>query len=470
MLKRVTFGPWLPDLAPTEGNVSSVTNLYPIGNGWSPAGAFSPITPSLGEAFRGGAAFVSSEGVAALLVGSANKLFRYSGGAYSIVLTALSADRWRFSQFGDLVVAVNGGAPVKFDLLTGSGGTLDGNPPASGLVATVRDFVWLAGDPQDRITLSMSAFNNAEGWTNGTDQATFQTFADGGEIMGLAGGEYGLVFQRYAIKRGTYVGGETIWQFDEISSNIGCMAKGSIAQAGRLVFFLSERGFMVTEGNDVSPIGAEKVDRWLFSNFSRQQIEGLWSAVDPRRTLVLWSLPGTPGPILIYNWQLERWGLLRVNLSGIFSGFTANVSLEAIDTLYPGGIDTVPFSLDDQRFAGGNPLLLVASADNVVGSLSGPSMAASVETADLEPLPGRMTRVREARPVTDAIPGSISIDARRRAGDDERVTVASDVRPSGTVPIRVQGRHMHVTHSVPAGAVWSYTQGCDLEVEVGGRR
>jgi hypothetical protein len=41
----------------------------------------------------------------------------------------------------------------------------------------------------------------------------------------------------------------------------GASSAGSIAQAGRLVFFLSDRGFMLTDGNDVKPIGAERIDR-----------------------------------------------------------------------------------------------------------------------------------------------------------------------------------------------------------------
>jgi hypothetical protein len=471
MLARLPFGPWLPDLAPAPGNVARAENVYPVTNGYRPVRAFLPITPALPERFTGGGAWVSSTGETSLLAGTANKLLRYENLDWDVKLTALTVERWGFAQYGDLVIGVNGGAPIKFDLIAGTASNLGGSPPDASLVAQVRDFVVLAGDPADIITVTWSGFNDAEQWTSGTNQSDSQQMLSGGEVMGLAGGEYGTVLQRDRVVRMTYVGGEVVFQFDEIASNVGCMAKGSSVQAGQLVFFLSERGFMVSTGTGVTPIGNERVDRTFFARYSREDITNtIRAAVDPRNTLVVWSMPGTPGALWCYNWALERWSIIETSVAGVFSGFTTSTSLEALSALYPGGLETIPYSLDDPRFTGGNPLLLLADATSVVGSLSGETMPALVETVDTEPMAGRTGRYWAARALSDDVTGAIRLDLRRRAGDVEAITTSNPIRANGDVPLRCSGRYVRAAHQTQAGAVWSYTQGVELQGQPGGSR
>jgi hypothetical protein len=464
VLKRLAFGAWEPDKAEA---LLDARNVVPIADGYRPFPSFTAITPALPSGFLGGAAFVGLDGTAALLSGTATNLYRYSGGTWSSVLAA-SATTWRFAQYGSLVIAANGGVPVKFDLSSGTASVLAGSPPASSMVATVRDFVFVAGNPSNIQTVTWSGFNNAEGWTGAVNQSGSQLLFDGGEVMGLVGGEYGLAFQKRAIKRFTYVGTPLVFQVDEIASNIGCMAKGSLAQAGRTVFFLSERGFYRTDGTGVEPIGDEKFNRWFFGRFSRADIETkLTAAIDPRASIVYWAMPGV---MLAYHYGLGEASYIEAPIQSVFGGFTANTSLDALDALYPGGIDTIPVSLDDPLFAGGNPLLLAATPGNVVGTFSGPNMASYVRTARIEAQPGRRVRTRTLRPITDAVAGTVTIDSRALAGDVPNLATASDRRDSGTFPIRSNGRHIAASHSVPAAAAWSYVRGIDVEYETEGTR
>lgn len=466
MLKRLIFPPWEPDKA-SDDTPQDAKNVLPTVDGYRPVPAFSAITPALAAKFIGGAAFVGLDGTAALLSGTATNLYRYSGGAWASVLTT-AASVWRFAQYGSLVIGVNGNAPIKFSLSGGTASTLGGSPPVAKMVATVRDFVMLAGDPTNIQTVTWSGFNNAEGWTGGTNQSGSQLFADGGEIMGLAGGEYGLVLQRRAIKRMTYVGVPLVFQVDEIASNVGAMAKGGIAQTGRTVFFLSERGFMKTDGTDVQPIGEEKFNRWFFGRFSRADIEaGLTAAVDPRASIVYWCMPGV---ILAYHYGLDKAAYIETDVQAVFGGFTANTSLDALDALFPSGIDSIPVSLDDPTFSGGNPLLLATNAANVVGTFAGANLATRFVTQREEIQPGYRVRIRSVRPITDAIGGTVTADCRARDGDAPNEVTAGSVRDGGRFPIRANGRHVSVSHSIPAGAVWSYAQGLDVEYERAGRR
>jgi hypothetical protein len=467
MLKRFKFGDFIPDQPLTLGGGK---NAQPTANGWMPVKAPSPITPAL-AGILGGAAFVSSSGTAALLAGDATNLYRYSGTAWTSLLGSLSATVWRFDQFGDNIICVNGGAPVSFDLAGGTAAALGGSPPVSDMVATVREQVFLAGDPSARNTLSISSYNNSAGWTAGTNQCLFVPFPSGGDIMGLCGGETGLILQKRSVKRATYTGDVTVWQFDEISKDIGCMAKGSVAQAGQLVFFLSEQGFKLCDRTQVVPIGQEKVDRTFFARYSRSQIDNITAAVDPRTTTVYWAMPGNPGQIWPYNWTLEKWGLpIEIPLARVFSGFTANISLDALDALYPSGLDSIPYSLDAAIFAGGNPLFIVADNAGVLNTLTGDNLAAEFILSPDEPQPGRRVRIRSARPVSDAVTGTVTIDARARAGDAHSSVTSGAMRDNGRVPLRANGRHIGVTHDIPDAAVWSYAIGLELEFEAEGAR
>lgn len=469
MLISIKAGDWLPDMAPhlTDG-MTTVRNVYAQANGYGPVKSFSPITPALPERFAGGAAYVGSDGTAALLAGTANKLLRYSGSSWDVLLTALSVDRWRFTQFGDLVIAVNGGVPRKFNLLTGTASTLGGSPPAGTLVATVRDFIVMAGDPADVLDVRWSGFNNAEQW-DGTNQSNNQPMLDGGRVMGLAGGEYGIILQQNAIKRMSYVGAPIVFQIDEIARDVGCMAEGSVAQWGRLTFFLSERGFMVCDGNEVKPIGDEKIDRTFFTRYSREDLKGLYTAVDPRRSLVMWSMPGKPGTIWCYNWNLGRWTTIETDVRGILTGFTANVSIDALDAMY-GNLDAVPVSLDDPKFSGGNPLLMVATTGNVIGALAGSNMAAQIGFSFGEPGQGRRVRMRRVQPIADATMATVTIDGRQRLGDVEGITATSDMRPSGHMAVRLNARYVKPTIDIPEGHAWTFLQGLEMEMEAGARR
>ncbi len=120
-------------------------------------------------------------------------------------------------------------------------------------------------------------------------QSDYQDIPDGGDITGITGGEFGIVFLEKAIVRMSYIGSPLFFQFDTISRNIGCIEGGSIAQYGGISYFLSDDGFYSCDGQNVVGIGAEKVDRYFFNNANIGDIDTSSAAVDPERNLVIWN-------------------------------------------------------------------------------------------------------------------------------------------------------------------------------------
>lgn len=471
MKASVALPPYLPDQTVNSGVLLRADNVYPAVDGYRPVKQFSSLSEALDEPFQGGGSFISSSDSAFLLSGTESDLYRLDSGAWNSLVTGLSiTGRWRFSQFGDFVVAVNGSDTREVDLIAGTDSVL-ADAPSGNSIAVVRDFVVIGRADNDISMVKWSAFNDHTGWTAGVDQSGFQPMLSGGAIMGVAGGEYGIILQRFRIVRMTYTGDDFVFQFDEITPNVGCASAASIAQAGRSVFFLSDRGFMAMEdGSQVRPIGNEKVDRTFQAEVPRDDYERIHAAVDPQNTLVMWGIPGTPGKVWIYNWVLDRWATVIAPFSGIFPGFTASLSLEALSAIYP-DLDAMPYSLDDPRFAGGEPRMYIVNNDGELGTWAGETMACRMDMGFAEYAKGRKARVRGVRPITDATNGvTVTMDARARLGDAENISTVATMRSSGLMPIRTSGRYIKTSLQYAEGTVWSYVQAFEVDYEMGGER
>jgi len=260
------------------------------------------------------------------------------------------------------------------------------------------------------------------------------------------------------------------FQFTEITNNFGCASSGSIAQAGRTIFFYSDRGFLAIEdGASIRPIGNEKFDQSFRSVVSPDELDQIWSAVDPKRSLVFWGKSGNPGTIWVYNWVLDRASTLSLPFKAFFPGFSTSLSLEEVSALYP-DIDTMPYSLDDPRFQGGDPRLYFVGNDDTVGALSGDNLTASFQMGFINLFDTQVGRISAAWPDTDAVSGvTVTIDAKNRLGDADAVKSSGTMQRSGRVPIRCRGRYQ-----APAMTIndpnWSYALGISFEGEPAGVR
>jgi hypothetical protein len=442
-------------------------------DGWGPVRDFLPVSGALPGAFRGGGSFIGGDSSSQMLVGTPDGLVKYNSGAWDVLASGMTiTGQWRFVQFGNFVVGVNG-SQTKVTVLS-SGVTTDlATAPAGTSIAVVGDYVVIGQDAGDILGVTTSGFNDHTDWdyTNPLSSSTFQPMLAGGEVMGVASGEYGVILQRQRLVRMNRTGDNAApFSYDEITPNIGCASKGSVAQAGRSVYFLSDRGFMaLQDGQSITPIGSEKVDRYFQSRVAREEYESLYASVDPQRKLVVWCYAGSPGFLLVYHYELDRWSIVEIGCEGIFSGFTSSTTLEAISAIYP-DIDTMPYSLDDPRFSGGSPRFYLVQ-DGMVGAMTGDNLPASFEYSFSQVTPGLRTRFRSVRPITDCIVGNVvSLDVRHRLGDVPSPVTASEMRDSGVMPIRASGMFVRPAWEIAAGADWTYAQGLSLEYDAGGER
>lgn len=465
--KAYPIGEWLPD---QPGGVSIARNVYAIANGYAPVKSPQAVTAALDKPYNGAGAFVDSTGTSTMIAATPTALWKYSGTAWVEISGLNPSQPAHFAQFGDnVLMSIGTGGPIQSYSMTGGTVTTPTDAPHAIDVAQVRDFVMAITTDN---AVQWCQFNNSGVWTTGANEADKQPSL-WGQLKRVIGGEYGILLTDRSVLRATYVGVvsglDIVWQFDEISLEVGCMAAGSVCNVGRLVFFLSERGFQRCDGQTVEPIADEKFNRWFFGKFSRADIANIWSAIDPRNSLVLWAMPGTPGTIIAYNWVLNRATYFEMDVAGLFSGYTSGIALDALDAVY-GNLDAMTISLDSPALQGGNPLLLIADSSNVLNALTGSNLEATIQLDSIEPSPGRRSRIREVRLVTDATQASATIDARMRVGDAESIRSASSMRSNGKMPIRANGRYNDVAVTIPAATDWTYIQGCELEFEPGDGR
>ena len=463
--------PFLPDRLPRGDVLTRCENVYPAVKGYRAAAGFQSVSDALPAEFRGAASFISTDGVAYLLAGTANGLVRLQAGGWNVLLTALSVpQRWRFVQFGDYVICANLLQTQEVDLNAASASAISGAPAFSDLFVVGNHVVGTQPDG-NILKVRWSAFGDHTAWQLGTDQAGDFTLLTGGEVMGGAGGENnGVILQRQRITRMDITGDpDAPFQFSGISDNWGCASKASIAQAGRSVFCLSDRGFIAIEdGQTIRPIGNEKFDRSFRDEIGIEDYERIWSAVDPTQTIVMWGVPGLTGTVWVYNWALDKASTLKMPFEGLFAGFENSVTLEELDAIYPDS-DAMPYSLDDPRFSGGAPRMYFVR-DGEIGTLTGPNLKAFMETGEFAPGGVKTTRLRAIWPETDAIDG-LTIVARQsqRKGDNPENRKTTQLRSSGRMPIKTNGKYYSFCVEIDSPN-WTYFDALTLEASTGGVR
>lgn len=484
----IGFSEFAPDQPRLDSAASGhVLNVVPAtAQSYGPMPDLAPIGNALDARCQGAASFRGPDGTILNVAGDATKLYRWDGTSWNDItrssgVYSTAADQgWSFAQFGKFAVAANGiDRPQIFDItLGGQFSDLTAAPLGARFVSTVRDFVMVGQKADDQSAVQWSALNDLNNWTIGVDQADEQHFPDGGSVTGVVGGQYAIIFQETAIRRGTYVGPDLIFQFDPISTERGCAVPGSIASYQQLVFFLAADGFfMLAGGESERAIGNQKVDEWFWANVNQDYLHRVSAAIDPSRKLYIIAFPstdssdGTPDAQLLYNWTIDRWSLARVGLSVLCRMMSKlGYTLDGLDTDFP-DLDAMPLSLDSALLTG-SPLAQLAAfgTDRRMAFFEGPNLAAEIDTVEAEIAPGRRSFVQSVRPAVDGGLLTVQIGARDRQNDPVTWQPPVAQNQAGECPQRSAARFHRARVAIAAGGQWSHAQGIDIAANAEGER
>ena len=475
---RIVLGEWMPDQPGIAGGLTEAKNVIPLALGYGP---FTSEVDFSGNASQNLLTVFSGKfsGSSVLFSAGSTKLFKFDSTDTSLDDVSklsgaspgnyTSTNLWKFTQFGKVIIAANG--QDKLQGWTSGSSTnfadLSASAPTASYVTVVRDFVVAAKNATYPNKVFWSDINDETDWTPSTSsQSDTQDIADGGDIQGITGGEFGLIFLERAIVRMTYVGSPLFFQFDTISRNLGCYEPRSIVQYGQTSYFLSDDGFYACDGQNVVPIGSEKVDRFFFNDANPSTFDTMSAAIDPINSLVIWSYQNTFGlkSLLIYNWQAKKWSRASTTSQYIATAASANITLEGLDAY--GNMDTITTSLDSRLWSGGKILLAGVNGAKIV-TYTGSPMIGDIQTGDFES--GAQSLVKLARPQIDNGSASVAAFSRMRLDTQVQFGSVTSATNENRVPLRSLGRY-HRLKIVPTGNNWTNATAIDVDlVPVGAR-
>jgi hypothetical protein len=484
----IPSGHWHPDAQAINGPLMlEAVNVLPTVQGFRPLRSPVAVSEALPGDCRGAATVVKTDGSGRSYAGTQTGLYtlaanvswtditRASGGAYATG----AGERWRFSSFGDNILATNfADDPQKASIASGGAfEALGGSPPRARYIDIMRDFVVLACINGNESRLHWSAINDAEGWTVGTGSSDTQDMPTGGPIQGFIGGEVGYVMQRTRVTRMNYLpGNELIMQFDEVEGGRGLVAPNSLVRLGQEAFYLSSDGFyrMDLAGGGARPIGIGKWQRWFLNDLKSGTQTFVLGAVSPQNSALLWpyvskSNPSTtlPDKVLIYDWSIDEAAIAEFSVQALASWLTAGVSLDGMNSY--GTLDELPVSLDSSFWKGGAPLVGIINGDNKLAHLEGVNLAARFVTGDGQ-RPNRRTLVEGTRVDIDTSSITVEVAARERDSDTVVYGPAEAMEDTGIVPAWESGNLVRARVTVQTGATWTYAKGISTVAADAGSR
>jgi hypothetical protein len=469
----VPFGEWLPDLPPLGNAAMDIYGCIATHGGYRPFPSFTPQATAVDARAQGAIAVRDpTTGLIFNFSGTATKLYKMAsdGGSWTDASRAVggayatpSNGNWWFAPFGSTVIATNGADDAQEYIFGGTGKftKLGGTPSTSTFVKTV--------DP---------------GFVVLGRYGGQQELPDGGQIMGMAGGAFPLIFQERAIRRMAFAGPPIVFSFDKVSDGMGCMCSGSIASYHDVAFFLSPNGFYMVQGaSQIAPIGAGKVNKWLLSRIDTTRLHLASSCIDTVNSIYFFLFPSgssvvnAADTLMAFHWPTGAWTYINTTQELVYQAIKqSSYNVDTVDG-YLGGptpgaynLDTLPYPLDNTIYAGLNDTIMSGfDTTHASGFFNGVNTGAVIETGDFQITPGRKTMWRGARPIVSqgASGNTVQVyptmtplyrDFQQSAlttGDE------SPVNAYGFCPMRVNARYFRARVAIPAGSQWDFATGID---------
>lgn len=473
----IPLGSYTPD-QPAQGNHSTVArNCVPAVGYFAPF--YSPVaySNSATEKALSAASFKSSVGNPYNFAGTDTLLLKVTSGAWEDVSKVggytTGNKFWDWCVYGNRVIAVNGsqkpqsyvmGSSTDFDDLTAS-------DISAKTCAVTKDFVFLGNMVEAAVEypyrVRWSALGNPTDFVASvTTQSDYQDLQGNdytGKVMKVVGGEYATVFMENAIFRGTYVGGEVIFSFDQIVNGLGTVAPLSVVSYGENIFFLAKDGFYSLTSGGLVPIGEGSINRTFLNEVYQNEIHTVNAIIDPNRSLYIVAYPTSAGILskfLIYNYVTKQWSTAEPGqmdcLFRFYSESTATDSATTYDNPDTGAYQDVP--TDSAIFVGGVATLAAVDVNEKAVLFNGAALTATFETGEVRLNPSGKALVTSISPLIEGANSTISVSVGTRDTPQNMVTYsdAVTINGEGEANLFSHGRYHRARMSVSGGFTKAY--------------
>jgi hypothetical protein len=312
-------------------------------------------------------------------------------------------------------------------------------------------------------------------------------------IVGPVGGASGAVFMDAAIFRMEYSQPPLVFRFIGTVPQRGCQSPFSVVlvavkNSQTVALFVGEDGIHAFDGTSTTPIGSNKVDQYVLGQFSRSYQGNICAMMDASRNLAFWLLPTQGGfstKIIVFNWDLAAFSELEPDemsgspgtspgTFGPLGLMTIGYTTDGLDVLAT-PTDQLTFPMDSRVWTGGamaGPGYF--DSENRLNYFIGPSMAAEIDTGQIDGGTGKRLFCGGVRPITDE-PVAANISTQIVYSDQPNqigtpTTPASSPAADGVCPHRISARYMSARVRLAAGASWTHLQGVEPRIRPEGRR
>ena len=436
----IPFIGYAPDLDPTTpGVITNCAAIVPTLKGFKSAPTAQNVSlGALAAACQGAAICRKLDDTTRFFAGTGTAIYeavsgswtdrtRASGGAYSA-----GADvRWRFSQFGNVSLAVQ-----KADVLQASttGAFANLTAPKASIVETVGQFVFLFDT--DDATYSDSpdrwwccAKGDHTDWVPDIDTecTTGRLTSSPGRIT--AGKRFGdgvVAYKSRSMFFGSYTGSPAVWDFKELPGEIGTPNQEAVVVVGTpdnpRHIFMGFEDFYSFDGARAVPIGTNAVKETVFGELNKQYAFGCWALHDRINSLIYFYYPAgssvNPNKCVVYNYRSNKWGRDDRQIEAAVEYISGGVTYSDLGASYSTYNDLPVISYDSPFWTSGFPIPAIFNTSHrpqTLDGVAGTSSITSGDTGDDTKL-SLLSRVR-MRFITVPSSGTMTNFYKRSSGD-----------------------------------------------------
>lgn len=368
-VERRQLDSFSPDSDPISKDIVFDDNgFYPIIDGYKVMPGLIAITPALPNTCLG--SFVGSlgSGFPFIVAGTISDLYVLEAGnwvAQNIDMRSDLAppDRWRFTQYGVDIIAVNGQDQPFVSRNGGAFRDLGGNPPIAGLAAATdnslfliraESFQWFSSLSDEIWNLSIATQTVAADLT-GTPGPIIAARAIRGGIA---------LYKRNALHAAFFSGPSFFYDFNRISDTVGVPSNETVVQAGDYHYFWGEDNFYRFDGYNLVQI-PNRLRRFFLGDMNRRYDYLIWGRWDEDRSLVVWHYSSNSGNGLIDSWicfntQTGEWGAGRLTVEAVLNGLVTvfqGLTYDQFGAMHDTYDDIPAMPYDDPSFGASGELL-----------------------------------------------------------------------------------------------------------------
>lgn len=401
------FNPGVPSNTPNI--ITDCSNWVPYEAGMeASASAFDIGADAVAAAVTGAVTVDKLDATRRTFAGTATKLYEKTSatawtdrsvGAGSYTTGSI----WSFCQFGDTTLASNYNDAIQ---QSSSGAFANVTGPKAKIIESVvtsgGGFVFAFNTNDAGYGVSpdrwwCSAINDFSSWvvSTATQCTTGRLLGAGGPVVAAKkfGADSVVAYKGNSMYHGRYVGGSTVWAFQEIPT-VGCVGLRGVANLGFAHFIVALDGFYLYDGARPVQIGTTEVRQWFASNITPANaslVEVIYEQ-DRNRVWVFFPYNGSVlNKALVYHVGSQQWGIVDMSIEAVLVYIGSGVTIDSMS----GTMDAQTETYDSTYWTAAARSLAVFNTSHklcTVNGIPGASHFYSSDMGDAE----RSSRLTEA--------------------------------------------------------------------------